>query len=76
MEVYEFILFAAILGVVAVDAIIRMYVAPTRRDQFVGHLLGVFRQSEHAASDPLSISPPAHEVAGKRASPKLSLRLG
>ena len=76
MEAHEFILIAAILGVVAVDAIVRLYVAPTRRDQFVGHLLGVFGKREHAATNSSSISPPAHEVADKRASPKLFLRLG
>jgi hypothetical protein len=76
MEVYEFILIAAILGVVSIDAIIRLHVAPNRRDQFLGQLLTMFVKREHAPPNSLSSSAPAHEAARKRASPNLSLRLG
>ena len=47
METYEFILIAVVLGVVAVDAIVRFRVAPGRRNRFVKQLLSVFVATEN-----------------------------
>ena len=46
MEAYHILLIAAALGVVATDALVRLRVAPERRDNIVDELLGVFVQTD------------------------------
>lgn len=50
MEVYEFTLIAAALSVVAADAIIRLRLAPARRDRLLKQLLSVAHGSGEGAS--------------------------
>ena len=50
MEAYEFTLIAAALGVAAADAIIRLRVAPARRDRLLKQLLSVVHGSTAAPS--------------------------
>ena len=45
MEAYHILLIAAALGVVATDALMRLRVAPERRDSIVDELLGVFART-------------------------------
>jgi hypothetical protein len=46
MQLYEYFLTIAALGVGAADAIIRMCVAPTLRDNYIKQLLDVFVSNE------------------------------
>src|SRR5687768_7786831 len=50
MEVYEITLTAVALGVVAADALIRLHVAPARRDRLLKQLLGAVHGAEDGAS--------------------------
>lgn len=46
MQLYEYFLIIAALGVGAADAIIRLCVAPTLRDNYIEQLFDVFASNE------------------------------
>jgi hypothetical protein len=46
MQFHEYLLLTVALGVVAADAIIRLRVAATRRDNYIEELLDVFASNE------------------------------